>query len=55
MNVAQLWVTGSETALAKACALLVLDPDSSWRKGDKMRNGKVHEDNGIGISIADTN
>jgi hypothetical protein len=53
MNVAQLWVTGSETDLAKVCGLLVLDPDSSWRKGDKMRNGKVHEDSGIGISIAD--
>ena len=53
MNVAQLWVTGSETALAKACDLLALDPDSSWRQGDKMRNGKVHEDNGVGISIAD--
>ena len=53
MNVAQLWVTGSETALAKVCDLLAFDPDSSWRQGDMMRNGKVHEDNGVGISIAD--
>jgi len=55
MNVAQLWITGSEGDLAKVCGLLVLEPDSSWRKGDKMRNGKVHEDDGVGISIADAN
>lgn len=55
MNVAQLWVTGSETDLAKVCDLLAFDPDSSWREGDKMRNGKAHEDNGVGISIADAN
>ncbi|WP_341501459.1 hypothetical protein [Gallaecimonas sp. GXIMD4217] len=55
MNVAQLWITGSEADLATVCSLLALDPDSSWRQGDKIRNGKVHEDNGVGISIADAN
>lgn len=53
MNVAQLWLTGSKSDLTNMCRRLELYPDSSWCQGDKKRNGKVYEDNGVGICIAD--
>ncbi|WP_299200914.1 hypothetical protein [uncultured Amphritea sp.] len=53
MNIAQLWITGSQTDVTSVCCRLGLNPDSSWRQGDKRRDGKVEENDGVGICVAD--
>ena len=53
MNVATLRATGSAAALAAVRAVLNLDVDREWKKGDPRRPGVVQEHAGFNACVAD--
>lgn len=53
MNLATLQVEGNAGALEFLKKAIVLDIDAEWAKGDKRRNGHVHESSGFNATVAD--
>jgi hypothetical protein len=53
MNIASLTVTGDCTSLDAIRQTLPEKPESEWVKGDARRNGRVYEDSGFDLTIAD--
>ena len=53
MNLATLRVEGTDSALESLRETLSLECDTQWGKGDKRRNGSVHESSGFNATIAD--
>jgi hypothetical protein len=53
MNIAVLYVRGSDEGLDSLVKLLGLSETSRWKLGDPLRSGKKHQSSGIKFDLAD--
>lgn len=53
MNVAVLRVEGKDASLAEVKAVLDLESESEWERGEKTRIGRVHAASGFSVTVVD--